>query len=351
MKQRKTILGQIVMTAVLYLLFALPAYANPGMPGFMGDAENASLRMQAVSLALVRHLSLTEEQKTQIKSELEPLQAELTELREMEDNWRNNVVKARLEQIIRDLKADKDPTPPDAKEQELFYEMHQKRFAQRDRVDEAFDNIVSMLTDDQKQKLWGFDPREYLGFHPTLKPGMLLQENPMEVIHAIRNASDKEFVLMKERLSFFKERPGRKGRSEAKSKRHEKRVEKLVELMTSLREMSDDQFEAQAEKLEKDLAALLPGKRGRRGHHGGFGMKRGMGKKGKMGKGRGPGNGPGNGPGCASGDCPMGVGPNGDGGPDDFAGRGPGMGKGGPFNFDDKLKILIVVSEEFYETL
>ena len=145
-------------------------------------------------------------------------------------------------------------------------------------------------------------------------------KDPVELLASVRTMPQKDFDQL---ISMIQARPGR-GKGKGSGPQGEYRHQAMIDLLTQVREMSDAEFKEKAEKLQQDLAGLLPPPDGRgpeQGRRGGRGMEGG----------RGPGEGP------MEMEGPM---------------RGP---MGGPRDerrfIHEKLIHLILLSDSFYNSL
>ena len=319
-----------IIVAVGLLAFS-SAYASP--LGSRADEELRDLHSKMVSLALIHNLELTPAQRGEIKLILTPLRPEIEALKEVEEEWHDKQMKKRLKDVISDLESGRKPGAPDGEALKKSEEMRLKRMDLISKTDGSFKQIKELLSEGQREKLFSFDPHDYIGFKPFFGRHPLRDMDPVQLIEKIRTAPDEEFDFMVRKIEKRMERRskrgkdgmGPRGKGRGRGGRHDmrgmgekrsggQRVQALIDLMKKVRAIDQAEFDRQKERLQSDIGELMPAGRG------GSGPDKGR-RKDRMGRRGMDGPGPG------------------------------GRGHGGHGFGGKKLKKLIVFSEEFYNAL
>jgi len=223
----------------------------PGPPPFLQDEELLRLSSEASALALLHRLSLTAEQRGQIKSILEPVRAEFERAEKAEKKFLDEQVKPRLRQIITDLKAGRNPAPPSDRQKEQIDALRSQLAPLLVKADQAFEKILALLRPEQQEVLWDFRFEEYLGPVRPVHPSRLLGMEPEKLVREIRSAPQDEIDQL---LRDVVQRPHA---GPADDPRAEK-ARMFIDLIQKIRAMPKSEFDAKAKTLEQELAALKP---------------------------------------------------------------------------------------------
>ena len=275
----KTFLAALAVLSVLCCSSAARAMPPPGFPPFLDDEEMRGLISQAAALALIHDLALTPEQREQIKGILEPVRAEIEDMRKAEKTFRDEHLKPRLKQAIADLKAGRKPAPPAADRGTDDQTLRSRVATVRVKSDQAFEQIKGLLSAEQREKLKDFDIEKVLGHPVGLRPHRLLCREPAKLIEEIRGYSQEDLDRLVERLSRRAEARRASGPEGEPDPVRDEKIKLFIELVKKIHAMPQSEFDAKAEALKQELAALSPapgpGGRGdggeRRGHrHGPF---------------------------------------------------------------------------------
>ena len=336
--------NSLSLILVLIGLFTLStAFAKPGGgPGKMGHFnlpdELRPLFSEADSLMLINHLNLSDDQRSQIKALLEPIQEEHATLKKQQDAWHRGPLKDRIETVVKDLKGGRTLGEPDAALAESFSELQTLRMGMRIKAKAIMDEIRVILSEDQRNAVSTFDPGKAMSLpRGPMGKGRLQDLEPGQFVETIRTMSDDEFAFMIQRFEQrATDKPGMRKRGRGKRGKgmgsrgaaRAERMTALVTLMKNVRAMSDSDYQDKKSSIQSDMTSLRPANRGKRGQ----GMRQGRGQG--MGQDRGQGMGQGRGQGMGQ-------------------GRGQGMKRRGNRGHGKSQKLLhrIIFSEEFYNAL
>ncbi len=248
----------IVFTA---LFFCTSAQARPpAFPHFMKDQEIRELSTEAAALALIHHLSLSVEQREQIKGILKPLRTEFDQIGKAEQDVRERIIKPRLRQVIEALKAGREPDPDDLKRDELetFRGQMATLFTQ---TDQAYEAVQALLDQEQKEKLRDFRLEAYLGPIHAMHPKRLFHMEPIKMLNEIHEASPEEIDRLIQKMTRPRGPRTDMGRAGKRQERREEKTRLLAELIRKINAMPQEEFEKKVELLPAELQALMP-------HHG-----------------------------------------------------------------------------------
>ncbi len=278
-----------IIMVMSVLLFCAPANARPpGFHHFMKDQEIRELSTEAAALALIHHLSLSTEQREQVKEILKPIRAEFDQMEAAEQNVRENIIKPRLRQVIEALKADKAHVPPDDVKKDEIETLRGQVASLFAQTDQAYEAVQAILSQEQQERLRDFRLETYLGPIHAMHPKKLLRLEPVKMLHEIHDAPQEEIDHLIQRMTERKgprkhmQRPG-KGK-----KQREEKVRMFAALIRKINAMPQEEFEEKFNLLQAELETLRPhrghgqgkvGERGRRDHdgrgkRGDFGTKR-----------------------------------------------------------------------------
>ena len=256
-----------VLTLTFMLILTVSASAEPpgsspflSPPPFMMDKELNQLGSEAAALALLHELKLNAEQKGTIKEILQPVRARFARMETEEANMRESVMKARLRQIIADLKAGRDPAPPPKTPPPNLSVMRNRMATLVATTNEAYEKVQGLLTAEQRQTLNSFRFEKYVVPFRVMPPGGVHDVDPVEMIEQIRGASGEELAILVERIR-ERGRPGGPpppGGREPDPSRQE-RVEMFAALLVKIHDMPQDEFDRKVETLKQELSAISPG--------------------------------------------------------------------------------------------
>lgn len=158
----------LLLIAGLLMTLAGPAYAfGPGGPmGAHISPENEALRGEVVAYSLLLELKLSPAQRGQIKALLSPLRADFQAMTEKMKTFENTTMKARLTETLAQLKAGKTPEPQNPANDKDFVAFKEESKAMRQKVKPVVEQILALLTPEQKAALEAYTPHRYLGFGP-----------------------------------------------------------------------------------------------------------------------------------------------------------------------------------------
>ncbi len=284
-----------LLIVTLAFLISATALAKPGR-GFgrgMGhggppfgmmdpDPEFMQLIAKATSLGLIQHLNLTEQQRAEMKTMLTPIREKLLTERERMTSW-HSTEKQRLNDVISSLEKGEKPVADDSAI-DRFEEHRKEKKETFQLMDDTLDQVLSLLTDEQKQQLTTFKPHEYLGLpRPPFGMKPLRDMAPLELLEKVRAADEEEFQMLVDHLQDRAEGKrsglGRNKRGQGRgqgiyAQTRPERLQGLIQMLTAVRDMTDAEFEDQKATLQTDLDNLLPGRRGNgqgKGNRNGFG--------------------------------------------------------------------------------
>jgi len=265
----KTVSGMFIALAVLFC--CSPANGvSPGFFPFEPDEEMRGLVSRATALALIHDLSLTTDQREEIKQTLKPVHEDIELLKKEERSFRDEKIKPRLRQVIEDLKAGRDPTATRSeKNVEEMDAMRTRMTGLFQKTDQAYQAITALLTPAQQERLRDFRFSKYMGPFPAMHPARLHGMKPVELLNEIRNASQEEIdarVLEMGRIRDERRGASREGK---RMERREQKIQSFMDLVQQIHDMPQAEFDAKKEQLKKELKALSPprpGPGGDRGH-------------------------------------------------------------------------------------
>ncbi len=236
-----------------------PANAMPpDFPPFMLDNDLRDLSSEAVSLAIIHHLSLTPDQRTEIKQILTPLRAEFDLMKSKDGEFQDTYIKPRLNQIISDLKAGKDPDPPLEQNMAVHEAFRSQMAALLAKAHQAFEEISALLSPEQQEQLQSFRFEEYLGLPPIMHPRRLLDMEPVELIRQIRDYSPEEIDQLAEMVSHRQQAMKSLGVRKEHRQHKEDRIQMFISLIKKINEMPQSEFDAKAQLLQEEIEALSP---------------------------------------------------------------------------------------------
>jgi len=242
----KSLCKSILLLAVVFS--ATPLFAR--MPGPFPGEERWKLQEEAVSLAVIHYLDLAPEQRSQMKEILAPVRKDGDEARSRGEKWNKKVMEPRLRKVISDLKKGRKPEPPSedlVAESETF---HQQMRDYRITAKATVEKVLNVLTPEQRERLRTFQPHEYIGLTPP--PPRPMRGALLEVIDEIREIPQEEF----DKLVAHLESRGTTGRKKGPAGTN--RAQTLVAFMTEVRNMPEEEFKAQHERLEEQYEQLRP---------------------------------------------------------------------------------------------
>ena len=161
----------LLLVAALLLTLTVPAHAfGPGGPmgGFMSP-DNEALRGEVVAYSLLLELQPSPAQRAQIKALLAPLRADMQAMHEKMKIFENVTMKARLTDILAQLKAGKTPEAVNPAADKDFASFREEGKAMRQKIRPVVGQILALLTPEQKAKLEAYTPHRYFGFGPDDK--------------------------------------------------------------------------------------------------------------------------------------------------------------------------------------
>ncbi len=248
-----------IIIVLSFLFTCSTASAQP--PGFhhlMKDDEMRELSDEAAALALIHNLSLSTEQREQIRGIAKPVRAEFEEMEEVEQGIRETIIKPRLRKVIEDLKAGKEPTPPADIKKDEIEALRGQMAALFVQADQAYEAVLALLSPEQQERLRNFRLEEYLGPIHAMHPRRLLHMEPVKMLQEIRNASPEEIdrlvQMMTERQGFRRSPPG----SEKRHSLRNEKVRMLAEFIRKIHVMPQEEFEEKVQILQEEVEALKP---------------------------------------------------------------------------------------------
>jgi hypothetical protein len=184
--------------------------------------------------------------------------------------FRDDRIKPRLHQVIKDLKAGRDPAATPSEQVVTEMTAFRTRMAGLFlKTDQAFQAITALLTPAQQERLQDFRFEEYMGPMPAMPPGRLLGMEPGELLREIRSASPEEIDGMVQQMEQRRDRMTERAENEKRAERMDRKIRQFADLVRQIHSMPQQEFDARQEQLKQELEVLSPPRPGPDGRRGG----------------------------------------------------------------------------------